>query len=270
MIKKYSFWLIIFLLGILQSCDYNVNTTYHKDAATSLQMDINFQNEMLGMMKSFANDSASKEKSKELDKFPKEWKNLYEFMKETGDKKMPKNQDSIKMMKKMFVKMNTKDNEMSGFSFKMDHVTKSELAYLMKNASSEKKAKLPLANDFSDWNWDGKTLTIDMEKINMEDVMKDDDKETKDAITKNPTKKDSIEQSAKQIAEQSMAMLKMFNMNISNTIHFENKIKSIVGKHDYVKQIDDKTIKVSLKTADLFDKEKKLKNQDKKIIITTE
>ena len=70
---------------------------------------------------------------------------------------------------------------------------------------------------------------------------------------------------------QSMAgLMKMVNMNFSNTLKFQKPIKSIVGKHDFVKQIDNKTIQINVRSKDLMDNGKTLVNKDKKIIITTE
>ena len=65
-------------------------------------------------------------------------------------------------------------------------------------------------------------------------------------------------------------MMKMFNMNLTSTMKFQRPIKSIVGKHDFVKQIDNKTIQINVRTNDLLVNGKALTNKDKKIIITTE
>ena len=62
----------------------------------------------------------------------------------------------------------------------------------------------------------------------------------------------------------------MFPVNFSNTIKFQKPIKLIVGKHDFIKQIDKKTIQINLRSNDLLDEKNVLKNKDKKIIITTE
>ena len=53
-------------------------------------------------------------------------------------------------------------------------------------------------------------------------------------------------------------------------LKFQKPIISIVGKHDFVKQIDKKTIQITVRSNDLFDGSKNLVNKDKQITITTE
>ena len=65
-------------------------------------------------------------------------------------------------------------------------------------------------------------------------------------------------------------MLKMFKMTFTNTIKFDQKIKSIQGKHDWITQKDDRTLLLTLNLSELSDDVKKLKNQDSKITIITE
>ena len=50
----------------------------------------------------------------------------------------------------------------------------------------------------------------------------------------------------------------------------ETKIKSIQGKHDWVKKIDDYTIDMSFSFEQLLDESLKLNEKDKKVIIITE
>ena len=64
--------------------------------------------------------------------------------------------------------------------------------------------------------------------------------------------------------------MKMMKMTFNNQIKFETKIKSIKGKHDWIKQIDDYTIDMSFSFDDLFDENITLKNADSKIEIITE
>ena len=70
--------------------------------------------------------------------------------------------------------------------------------------------------------------------------------------------------------QQTKAMMKMMRMKFNNQIKFETKIKSIKGKHDWIKQIDDYTIDMSFSFDDLFDENITLKNADSKIEIITE
>ena len=72
------------------------------------------------------------------------------------------------------------------------------------------------------------------------------------------------------MAEGMLGMMKMINMNFTSTLKFQKPIISIVGKHDFVKQIDKKTIQITVRSNDLFDGSKNLVNKDKQITITTE
>ncbi|MEF9480469.1 hypothetical protein OWR28_24775 [Chryseobacterium sp. 1B4] len=65
-------------------------------------------------------------------------------------------------------------------------------------------------------------------------------------------------------------MMVMFFKEIGTTLKFENPIKSISGKHDWVKQIDGHSIRIEYDLKAIYDKDTKLKNADKKIIIVTE
>lgn len=67
-----------------------------------------------------------------------------------------------------------------------------------------------------------------------------------------------------------LGMMKMFPVNFSSTIKFQEPIKSIVDKHDNVKQIDKKTIQITLRSNDALDEKNILKDKDKQILITTE
>ena len=72
------------------------------------------------------------------------------------------------------------------------------------------------------------------------------------------------------MAEGMLGMMKMINMNFTSTLKFQKPIISIVGKHDFVKQIDKKTIQITVRSNDLFDGSKNLVNKDKQITITTD
>lgn len=62
-----------------------------------------------------------------------------------------------------------------------------------------------------------------------------------------------------------LGMMKMFPVNFSSTIKFQEPIKSIVDKHDNVKQIDKKTIQITLRSNDALDEKNILKDKDKQI-----
>ena len=244
MLKKFTFWLIPLLAIILQACAVDSVTTYHQDKTTSVLMNIDMK-DLLAMAKNMGGDSANSDnKFKDFEMYPRDWKNMYEIMKEDSEKKgiaMTKDKDSIQLIKKMFVKSNFENNEMTGIAFKMDRLTPEEI----KNFSrTSKKSNFISATSSDNTIWDGKTLTLDTEYFNPQTFSETLKKEmTLEAKT----------DSAKAEAESALAMMKMFNTKFNNKIKFETKIKSIQGKHDWIKQIDDYTIDMSFSFEDLFD-----------------
>lgn len=248
--KKLLFLLIISLFT-LQSCSINSETVYHTDSATSTMLDVDMKDAM-SMMKSMMSDSLSKGKKGlgELDKLPKTWTSLYELGKKEG-KPDPKNPDSIRIMKKIFMKSNYENNEMAGVSLKLDHFTKADNA-IVKNFS--KGQQLPIDNLTMN-QWDGKTLTIDTDKLDLNSIKE---------IIANKIPSDEM-------AGMSPETLKMLYKNIGATLKFEKKIKSISGKHDWISKADDYSVKINYDLDYLFDKNRKpLQNADKKVIIVTE
>lgn len=261
MLKKFTFWLIPLLAIILQACAVDSVTTYHQDKTTSVLMNIDMK-DLLAMAKNMGGDSANSDnKFKDFEMYPRDWKNMYEIMKEDSEKKgiaMTKDKDSIQLIKKMFVKSNFENNEMTGIAFKMDRLTPEEI----KNFSrTSKKSNFISATSSDNTIWDGKTLTLDTEYFNPQTFSETLKKEmTLEAKT----------DSAKAEAESALAMMKMFNTKFNNKIKFETKIKSIQGKHDWVKKIDDYTIDMSFSFEQLLDESLKLNEKDKKVIIITE
>ena len=262
--KKNFLWLIISLLT-LTSCTINSVTTYHKDNSTSMLMDIDMK-DVLTLTKGMVKDSTSEgNKLKELELFPKDWTNMYEFMQEESTKKgkkLPKDEDSIKLFKKMFIKSNYDGEDMKGISMKFDRISQQE----MKDFYKGSQAKNFLNATSSDKTfWDGKKLSLDTEYFNPKDFSK--------ALELKLKEKEADEEDVKdvqQTLQQTKAMMKMMNLKFTNQIKFESKIKSITGKHDWIKQIDDYTIDMSFSFEDLFDDTIKLNNADPKIEITTE
>ena len=260
MLKKYFLWLIIPLLT-LTSCTINSVTTYHKDNTTSMLMDIDMK-EALEMTKGMLKDSTSGDnKMKELEMFPREWTNMYDAMKEesakTG-KKLPTDNDSIKLFKKMFVKSNYDGNDLKGISIKFDRITQQEMKDFYKNSENN---NILNATSSDKTFWDGKTLTLDTQYFNP--------KEFSQGLEKRMKEKGETDITPETL-EQTKSMMKMMKMKFTNKIKFETKIKSITGKHDWIKQIDDYTIDMSFSFDDLFDDTIKLKNADSKIVVTTE
>lgn len=251
--KKILFLLVISLFA-LQSCTVNSEIVFHKDAASTTLMDIDMKDAM-AMFKSMMPDSVKNDKKElaELEKLPRTWTSLYEMEKKEGKLKTT-NPDSIRIMKKVFMKSNFDKDELAGFSMKMDHFTKADYNTI---GNMSKNEKLPI-DQMALNMWDGKTLTIDTENLNINGF--------KDILSGKglPGEDDTT-------AESASSMMKMMLKKMSTTIKFENKIKSISGKHDWISKIDDHTVRVDYNLDEMFgDSKKPLKNSDKKIVIVTE
>ncbi len=251
--KKILFLLVISLFA-LQSCTVNSEIVFHKDAASTTLMDIDMKDAM-AMFKSMMPDSVKNDKKElaELEKLPRTWTSLYEMEKKEGKLKTT-NPDSIRIMKKVFMKSNFDKDELAGFSMKMDHFTKADYNTI---GNMSKNEKLPI-DQMALNMWDGKTLTIDTENLNINGF--------KGILSGKglPGEDDTTSESAS-------SMMKMMLKKMSTTIKFENKIKSISGKHDWITKVDDHTIRVDYNLDEMFgDSKKQLKNSDKKIVIVTE
>ncbi|WP_143068754.1 hypothetical protein [Kaistella treverensis] len=258
--KKIGLWLSAVGLIALQSCSVNTETTYYKDSASSMESNILMDKGMLSMMNMMSGDQS---KPAALSKLSTDWKSFYDIQK---DNLLTLNKDSTKVLQKMFVKLNKDKGEIYGVSLKYDKLLPQEVTSLL--SQSKELKRLPLQNIAK---WNGNTLTIDTDKFNSASFLNTIEENAEQKEIKNPkTKSDSIEAYGRQMAQSVMGMMKMFPVNFSSTIKFQKPIKSIVGKHDFVKQIDKKTIQINVRSDDLLDDGKKLTNKDKKIIVTTE
>lgn len=256
MIKKLKFWLVATAALTIQSCSVNTETTYYPDTSSSLESHIKVDQMLMGMMKSQDTNTA------QLQKFPNEWKSLYDIQK---NQKIIANPDSSAVLKKVFMKVNKTNNEIYEISFKYNQLKPQEIASAF--SRGDNKRLMALQNIGS---WNGKQLIIDTEKFSIADRLEDIESSPSE-LNKNPSnKQDSLKAYGKQMTSGLLGALKMFNVNITNTIKFQKPIKSIEGKHDFVEQIDKKTVRVKVRTSELLEEGKTLKNRDKKIIITTE
>lgn len=244
---KKSFVIFLISLFILQSCSVNSEIIYHKDAASTTITDIDTKEFMTEMM-AMTPDSLKQKEFGEMDRLPTSWTSMYDLAKQEGKLKT-ENPDSIRIMKKIFMKSTKEDQKLAGFSFKMEHFAPEDYQALKNFTKTE---KLPFDQNIYN-NWDGKTLTINTDNFNLKSI--------EEAIR---TK------SSKEEAEKIGGMMIMFFKNIGATIKFESPIKSISGKHDWLKQIDDHSIRIEYDLKAIYDKDIKLKNADKKIIIVTE
>ena len=232
---------------MLQSCSVNSEIVYHKDSASTSVMDIDTREFMTEMM-AMTPDSLKQKEFGEMDRLPTTWTSMYDVAKKEGKLKT-ENPDSIRIMKKIFMKSTKEDNKLAGFSFKMDHFSPEDYLVLK---SFTKTEKIPMDQNIYN-NWDGKTLKIDTENFNLKSI--------EEAIQS---------KSSKEEAEKIAGMMIMFFKKIGTTLKFENPIQSITGKHDWVKQIDDHSIRIEYDLKAIYDKDSKLKNADKKITIVTE
>lgn len=245
---KKIFFLLIAAAFVLQSCIINSEIVYHKDAASTSVTDIDMR-KFISEMKAMTPDSLQQKKEfGEMDKLPTVWTSLFDIQKQNA-KQETKNPDSIRLMKKIFMKSNKENNEPAGLSLKLEHFTQTDYQML---SDYNKKEKLPLDQNIFN-NWDGKTLTINTENFNLKNI---------EETLRSKTSKDE--------AEKVEGMIAMFFKSIGTTLKFENKIKSITGRHDWVKQIDNYTVKIDYNLKTLYDKEAEFKNSDKKIVIVTE
>ena len=263
MIKKIGLWVSSIALLALQSCSVNTETIYYKDSATSMESNILMDKSMLGMMNMMGDKKEVLQNSKVLGNLTTDWKSLYDIQK---DGLVTLNKDSVKVLHKMFMKINKDKGEIYGLSLKYDKLLPNEITSLL--TQSKELKNIPLQNV---GKWDGKTLTINTDQFNAAAFKNKIEESSTIEDNKNPTtKSDSLEIYGKQMAEGLLGMMKMFPINFSNTIKFQKPIKSIVGKHDNIKQIDKRTIQINLRSNDLLDEKNTLKDKDKQIIITTE
>lgn len=232
---------------MLQSCSVNSEIVYHKDAASTSIMDIDIREFMTEMM-AMTPDSLKQKEFGEMDRLPTIWTSMYDVAKKEGKLKT-ENPDSIRIMKKIFMKSTKEDSKLAGFSFKMDHFSPEDYLVLK---SFTKTEKIPQDQNIYN-NWDGKTLTIDTENFNLKSI--------EEAIQS---------KSSKEETEKIAGMMMMFFKKIGTTLKFENPIQSITGKHDWVKQVDDHSIRIEYDLKAIYDKDSKFKNAGKKITIVTE
>ncbi len=215
---------------------------------------------MLSMLNMLGDDPKS---ASNLSKLTTEWKSLYDIQK---DGIITLNKDSTKVLEKMFLKLNKDKGEIYGLSLKYEKLLPQEISSLL--SQSKELKRLPLQNVSK---WDGKTLTIDTDKFNSASFLNTIENNAEGEEIKNPkSKSDSIEMYGRKMAQNIVGMMKMFPVTFSSTIKFQKPIKSISGKHDFVKQIDKRTIQINVRSNDILDDNIKLKEKDKKIVIITD
>lgn len=263
MTNYFKFLAAALFLWLLQACSVNTETTYYKDAATSMQSNILMDKSMFDMMNRAGQSPSGNVGASPFGKLTTEWKSLYDLQK---DGMVKLNEDSVKVLKKLYMKLNKDKNDVLGVSVKYDKLLPAEVTQLF--SQSRQLRNIPLQDAA---RWDGKTLTIDTGKFNLGSFLEGVEKMSGPSPDTAPkTKSDSIAAYGKQMAKGMVGMLRMFNMDITSTMKFQKPIKSITGRHDYVKQIDNNTVKITVHSKEMLDEHKKLKDKDSKIVIVTE
>lgn len=158
MMKKYALWISAIAVMTLQSCSVKTETTYYKDSASSMESNILMDKSMLGMMNMMGDKKDILQNSKELAKLTTDWKSLYDLQKEGI---VTLNKDSVKVLQKMFMKVNKDKGEIYGISLKYDKLLPSEVTSVISKSKNIKN--IPLLNI---GKWDGKTLTINTDQFN--------------------------------------------------------------------------------------------------------
>ena len=248
--KNILFSMVASLLLLMQSCTVNTDVVLHKDSSSSLQLDAEFK-ELMDVVKQQGGADAD---MKGLEKLPKAWTSMYDLEINDGGKITDK--DSIRLMKKMFMKGNFMINELTGMSIRLDRFTQQDYQTIEKMNRDNSEDKLPVDGKMF-MNWDGKKIVLntkDFSLSNMEEMM---------------AKGTSEDDESPIDPEQTKQMMQMMIKKMTYNLKFENDIKSITGKHDWVKQIDKRTVQVNFDVAN-FDLATKLTHNDPQITIITE
>ena len=250
----------LFLVGILFSaisCNVNYDITLHKNNEITSQLEVDFRQmiEAMKAMDSTGSKSDSKKAFESMKNFPKVWTPMSEID-EYGSK--VKNPDSIRLMKKMFLKGTFEGDNMVGMSAKFANFTKTDFEDLWKMDPS---AGNKFGEDIFKF-WNGKQFTLKVEEI-QKNLIKT--LSSKDGMMMGSNS--SEEEADEEKSDSDGGFMSMMFGKINTTLHFENKIVSIKGKNDWVEKIDDHTIRM---TYDLEQKDIKKKFSDTEIIITTE
>lgn len=252
----------LFFVGILLSaisCQVNYDLTFHKNNEITSQVDVDFK-QMLEAMKSMDSigSDSGKNALESMKRFPRTWTAMTEMDSITGKIKNP---DSLRLMKKMFIKGTFEGDEMVGMAAKFNRYTKKDFEDL---AKMNPKAGKGFGADVFDF-WDGKQFTLKVEDI-QQNLLKA--LSAKDGLMGGSGSDSLDDEEGEDDGTDSVGgLMEMMFGKIKTTLHFENKIVSIKGKNDWVKKLDDHTVQL---TYDLQEKENPMKFKDSEIIIVTE
>lgn len=255
--EKILFFIVSLLLS---SCTLQSTFYLRSDKTGSFVMNFKLSKEL--------SEKGKGKNTKDYSNIPREWMSLYEFMKSENDSIAQLPEDSVKDLKKIFIRFNfDKDNEFSGVEMKMDSIGPDQwssyntaLSYISKtgavntSGTNEKNTKLPFA-------WDGSVLNIFIG----EDLTEEFNKRTASAGAKDQ----------KVNAEMLKGLQQVFgggDIEIIYKFVLDKKISKVKGKNDLVKKLDDYTMEVNVKMFELMEKEakgKKMKHKDQIISVYT-
>lgn len=219
MLKRFIWSLFAFF--VLQSCAVTNTFTFHDDATISTETVV----DMSKMEELAQSEKGSSIKNLNMASFPKEWQTLYAFKNDTLSV------ETEDLLKRSAIKGLFKEEKEVGFQLRLDHFTPEECEKMSKTLS--KSAQGISVFNFSAFQWDGETLLLDMKKL----------------------EKGKGEEAEERVAQ----MKRMFNIEVSNTLVFENRIKKIKGKHPNLQKIDAHTLRIV--TTETADSKKKYSEQ---------
>lgn len=224
---------IIIILSVI-SCSINSESTFYKDKTSTTEMNVDMRGFYEIMKDSmFAGGARSKMKT---DQFPKNYTSFYDLQMKKEPREIPA--DSVKLYKKMFMRSNFENNEIVGFSLKLDRFSPEDA----KLFGSREENDLSMQNNMIE-NWDGKTLKINTSNFVSEDLS---------TVLGLMNGKDD-----KRSKEQAKIFKEKFPMKFSTILKFEAPIKKMIGKHPWVKKLDNNTVQISYSAEDINKASKK-------------
>lgn len=250
------------------SCEINFESTFHNDATTSMKVTLKIDEKMEEDTTSGQNESGKdtpkKFKGYSITELPAKWTSFYALNKKSG-KPLPTLQDSVRFLKSVWVKFDTKGDDLRGFSIKIDRAEKKDLRrfhQLFQDMSLEDNANRNATRQAEtlEPRWDGKKLVI---PVGEDPVAKE--------ISNPEIQKTQAE--AKEALKFFTNMLNGANIIVSYTFTFERKIQKIQGTHDLIKKLDDYSLVYRVDMLDIVKKEaegERIKRADQEIIIWTE
>lgn len=234
MMKKIG--LLLIFMGFLQSCTINSEFVFHKDNTITSTLEIE------------VNEEAQPTTQSESE-LPVQWTSMYDLYK--AKRSEPIDEESIDFIKRTFTKGIFRNGEEVGFGIRFERMTQQEWDKLGESHKPEEKMLFSLKK--SSMDWDGKKLTIDLEELM---------KKGENNFVEEPKVEEDQEFGEK--------IVEILDIEVNVVFRFENKVKSVVGKHPNFKKIDEHSFQFSMNTKDEMKQSNKKKKYDKKIVIITE